>query len=269
MDFPAVPGDEAPRQVPLSQPGAVELLDGVLLDEQPLVAGIPQRLHVRVAHVRVVRQVHLRRRESAHPAHRLPSEERREMVLPGPDLELDVRDRRRRDDRMAPAGPQPFDGRPVPVVERDRFQVVQDIAPPHLAESEEQLPGVVEHDARPLAAVHQSADEVGDARVAGRVHRRVVVPVDVLPIHHVLEVADHGRGAEVALVQHDRLVHVKRDGEPRLDLVGPEGAPRKIGGIPSRGRLAKRFLPAADVGQALDRVRNRVEQGLAHSAPQD
>src|SRR5207237_301789 len=77
--------------------------------------------------------------------------------------------------------------RPIAVVLNDRPEVFQDTTPAHLAQTKEQAARIIEHDSRVAASVHQFADEIGDAAVAPGEHRRVVIAVDVLTLHHILQ----------------------------------------------------------------------------------
>ena len=88
---------------------AVGLLDRVLLHEHPAVAAVPQRPDELVGDVGVVGQRHLGRREAAHAAERLEPEERREVVLPGPDVQAIVLHRGRGRDGVAPGAAEPLD----------------------------------------------------------------------------------------------------------------------------------------------------------------
>ena len=163
---------------------------------------------------------------------------------------------RRGDNGVAPHRAEPLDMRPVSIVERDAFEVVEDVAAAHLAQAEEQLAGVIEHHARLPPRVHQLADEIGDALVAPGEHGGVLVAVDVLVFHHVLEVADHGRGAQVVVVQDDRLVHVQGDRKRRLNPLQPHRGAPEVMRSAARGRLPRLVLPAADVGQTVNNFGN-------------
>src|SRR5207245_11793514 len=72
-----VGADEAVRQMSLLRPLATPLLDGVLLDQDPLVAAVPQGLDELVSDVRLVGEGHLGGREATYPAQRLEPEDRR------------------------------------------------------------------------------------------------------------------------------------------------------------------------------------------------
>ena len=66
------------------------LLDGMLLDQDPLVATIPQGLDELVGQIRVVGQGHLGGGEAAHPLQGLPAKDGGEVVLPGADMQAEV-----------------------------------------------------------------------------------------------------------------------------------------------------------------------------------
>ena len=64
-----------------------------------------------------------------------------------------------------------------------------------------------------LALAHELGNELAHALVAPDEDRGVVVVADALVLHHVLEVADDGRGVQVMPAGGDqRLVHVQGDG---------------------------------------------------------
>ena len=82
-----------------------------------------------------------------------------------------------------------------------------------------------------------------------------MVVADALVLEHVLQVADHRGGANIASAGRDqRLVHVQRVGEGALDAGKIDVAVRQEDGPARRsGDGALNFLfRAADVGQAVD-----------------
>jgi len=71
----------------------VGLLDCVLLEQDPLVAAVGERLDELVGHIGLVGKCHLRGREASDPAQGIESEDGGEVVLPGPHVEAVVLDR--------------------------------------------------------------------------------------------------------------------------------------------------------------------------------
>ena len=92
-------------------------------------------------------------------------------------------------------------------------QIVEDVVEPHLPQAVKQRAGVVQHDARLLALADQLRNEFAHALVAPVKHGGVVVVADSGVVHHVLQIADDGGGAQVIAAGRDqRLMHVQRDG---------------------------------------------------------
>jgi len=83
----------------------------------------------------------------------------------------------------------------------------------------QQGPGVLKHDARALALLHQRRDDFTHAAVTGAEYRGVVIVAYRLVLHHVLQVADDGCATElVTPCRNQRLVHVQRNGAGRPNL---------------------------------------------------
>ena len=203
--------------------------------------------------------MHFGRRKSAHATQRVPAEDRGKMLLPRADMQRHIRRRGGRHHRVPPHRAEPFDTRPIPVVNRDALEIVENVAPAHLAQAVEQFARIIQHHARLPARVHQLADEIGGARVTPGKHRRVMVAVDVLVLHHELQVADDRRRWQVVPAQHQRLVHVQRNRERRLELVQPHWRPVQIYGVMPIGDGADLGFCATDVRQTINNFGNRIE----------
>ena len=104
--------DQAVWQVRALQRPAVGLLDGVFLDQEPLVAAVVEGPHELIGDVGVVGQGHLRRGEATHPSQRLQAEDGGEMVLPGAHVQPVVLYRGGRGDGVPPRAAQPLHGLP-------------------------------------------------------------------------------------------------------------------------------------------------------------
>ncbi len=106
----AVAGGQLIRQVllALAERFAAEGLHAVFLHQQPAVTAVLQGADEFVEGVRVIGQMHLRWREAPHPLQRLGAEQSRELMLPGADLQLQIRDRRGGRDGMAPERAEPL-----------------------------------------------------------------------------------------------------------------------------------------------------------------
>ena len=123
---------------------------------------------------------------------------------------------------MTPHGAQPLDtGLEAPVL-GDGLEVVEDVSPAHLPQPKKQLAGIVEHDARVAPRVGQFSYEIRDAAVTHGEHRGIVHAVNMLALHHVLEVSHDGRRPQIPVLEDERLVHVKGESEGRLELLDLE-----------------------------------------------
>ena len=98
---------------------------------------------------------------------------------------------------MPPGASQPFDGRPIRGFACDSLQAFENVIEPHLPQTVEQRPRIVQHHARPLAFVDELRNKFAHALVTPMENRSVVVVADLRVIHHVLQVADDCRCAEV------------------------------------------------------------------------
>ena len=83
-----------PVFLPVCERRAIALLNAVLLHQQPAVAGLQQGFDQGIEGVGVIGQMHLRQREALHPGQGACAKEIQELVLPGADLEMEIRDRR-------------------------------------------------------------------------------------------------------------------------------------------------------------------------------
>ena len=204
----------------------------------------------------MVGQRHLRRREATHPAERLQPEQGGEVMLPGLHVEPVVLHGRGRGDGMAPWAAEPLHGRAVARVDGDRAQGLEHVVGAHLPQSVQERARVLEHHPRLAALLEELGNELAHALVAPAEHRSVVVVLEVGVLVHVLQVADQPSAADVVPPGRDqRLVHVQRDRERRLDpgqrlrhLVAEED--RALTGRPHG--LGDQRLGAADVRQPVD-----------------
>ena len=175
----------------------------------------------------MIGQVHLGRRKSTHTAQRLPAENGCKIVPPGLNVEFDIGHGSGRDNGVAPHRSEPFDTGPVAIVVNDGHEVVKDIAAAHLAQSEKQLTGVVEHHPRATSGIHEIANEVRGATVAPREGRGIMHAVNVPALDHVLQVADHWCCVDIPILQNEWLMHVQAEGKCRLDALQIERRPFK------------------------------------------
>ena len=235
---------------------AVGLLDGVLLDEHPAVAAVPEGAHELVRDVGVVGQRHLRRREAAHSSQRLEAEDGREVMLPGADVQAVVLHRGRGRDGVAPRASKPFDRPAIARVQGDRAQRVEHVVRTHLAQPVQKRARVLEHHARLRALVDELRDELPHPLVAPAEHRSIVVVPDVRVLGHVAKVADEACRPQIVSAGRDqRLVHVQRDRERAVD--SRERIPgarvrehRTLRGV--RDRRGDQRLATREVGQPVD-----------------
>ncbi len=100
---PGIPRHESVRHVgPMQRPPVLDSLDRVLLDEDPAVAALLQRLDELIADVGMVGKGHLGRGETSHTGQRLKPEQRGEEMLPRADVQAKVLHGRRRRHRVSP-----------------------------------------------------------------------------------------------------------------------------------------------------------------------
>jgi hypothetical protein len=143
-------------------------------------------------------------------------------------------------------------------------QRVEHVVEPHAPHAVQQRARVLQHDPRLGAVGQQLGNELPHPLVAPVEHRGVVVVADAGVLHHPLQVADRGRGAQVRPTGRDeRLVHVQGDGEGAVDPV--ERRPlvavhRPLEPGPDGG--VDLVLRPAQVGQVVD-----VLGELGHGAP--
>src|SRR5439155_21421385 len=104
---PRVCADEAVREMAVLRSLSIRLLDGVLTDEDPLVAAVDEGLDELVGHVGLVGKRHFCGREATHPAKRVKAKDGGKVMLPGLDVKAVVLDRRGGSHGVAPRAAQP------------------------------------------------------------------------------------------------------------------------------------------------------------------
>lgn len=87
------------------------------------------------------------------------------------------------------------------------LEILQDIAPPHLSQAEQETTGIIEHDSWPASGINQFSDEIGHSAITPGEDGAIMVFVNILMINHVLQIADQGASMKVAFY-NQRLVHV-------------------------------------------------------------
>ena len=156
---------------------------------------------------------------------------------------------------MAPGHAQPFH-RPVIVrVAGYALQRVEDVIATHLPQAMKEGAGVFQHHPWRLALGDELGDELAHALVAPGEDRGVVVVADALVFHHVLEVADDGRGAQVRPARRDqRLVHVQGDGAGGAGLAKVDTPPVAEQGLDGAGGqdLGDLGLVAGNMGDTFE-----------------
>ncbi len=224
-----------------TQGAAIVVLDAVLLHQQPAVTAVPQRLDQGVQGVRVVGQMHLRQGEPPHALQGIAAEQGREVLLPGRDLQLQIRDRGGGGHRMAPERAEPLHVALKCRITGKALQGAEDVLAAHLLEPPEQGAGVIEHDPWITALADQLRQDVRQAPVAVGERFGVVVIHPVRVIEHELQVGDQ---FPVGPCRNHRLVHVQRAGEGRSDpLLRGHGLRRRAAPEPHQG-LDLGFPPA-------------------------
>ena len=168
---------------------SLRILDRMLLHDQPLVAAFLERPHELVRDVRVIRKRKLGRHETAHPAQRLPSENRREMVLPGPNVQPEILGRCGRRDGVAPRGAEKLHAAPVARVAGNRLKRVQDVPGAHLLEPGQESTRIVQGKPWLLALTYQLRDELPRSPITPTVNAGIVPVLLVGALHHELQVA--------------------------------------------------------------------------------
>ncbi|CAI8366802.1 MAG: Uncharacterised protein [Cyanobium sp. ARS6] len=160
----------------------------MLLHQQPSIPGFKQAIHQGKQCVRVVGQVHFRQGETAHTFQSGVSEQIGELVLPGADLQSQIRNGCGGCNGMTPERAEPFH---VSVHLWVAGQVIQrfgDVPPFHLRDTPEQISRIIEHDPRITALSDQLRNQISHAPVAmGEWLSVVVVPL-VWMFQHVLQV---------------------------------------------------------------------------------
>ena len=198
---------------------SIRLLDGVLLDEDPLVAAVEEGLDELVGHVGLVGKRHFCGREAAHPPKRVQAKEGGKVVLPGLDVKAVVLHRGGGSHGMAPRAAQPLYRPAVTLVTGEARQGVEHLAGAHLAQSGEQRARVLEHDPRLEPLVEEVRDELAHPSVTPQEHPSVVVVTAVRLVQHPLHVADQlGRPQLRTTCRDEWLVHVQRNRESAVDL---------------------------------------------------
>lgn len=91
---------------------------------------------------------------------------------------------------MAPHGAEPFNMGLILRLTGDALQVVENVIPPHLDESPQQVAGVIEHDAWVAALVNQLWDKISHAAIAPGKDAGVVVVAVALMLKHILQIAN-------------------------------------------------------------------------------
>ena len=119
---------------------------------------------------------------------------------------------------MSPGGAEPLHAIAVPRVARDPLERLEYIMEAHLTHAMQQAPGVLEHDARMMALVHQLRHELADPLVTPMKHGRIVIVANVLVLHHGLQVANHVGGSEIrSACRNQRLMHMQCARESCVD----------------------------------------------------
>src|SRR6185437_117951 len=177
------------------------------------------------------------------------------MMLPGPDVQPVILDRRRRGDRVAPRTPEPFDRMAIERIAGDPLQVVEHLMESHLTHAVEQRARILEHDARFFAFMDELRNELPHAFVAPDEYGRVMVIADALVIHHILEIADDLGAANLVTTGGNQwLMHMQRHSGGALDALEVEPTLRKVPrphGSVHQSTLNQLF-PPGDVGQTID-----------------
>ena len=214
-----VPADEAMGQMFFLRAMTVlRSLDRMLLNQNPFVAAIFERLDVLVGGVGMIRQRHLRRRKTTHATQRFQTEDAREVILKRFDVQTKILRWRGRRDGMTPRHTEPFDGVTIAFITSDALESVEHVVQPHVTHPVEQRAGVFEHHARLFAFVNQLRHELTNAFVAPVKHAGVVIIADARIVHHVFEITDDISGREIVSASgNERLVHVERDGARAVD----------------------------------------------------
>ncbi len=235
---------------PTDRAAVVGALDGVLLHQDPAIAALEESPHELVADVGVVGQSHLGGGESPDPPQGLEPEDGGEVMLPSPHVQAVVLHGSGGRDGVAPRRSQPFDMPTADGIAGEVAEAVEDVVQAHLPEAMEQAARILEHDPRALAAPDQLGDELAHPLVAPVEDRGVVIVADLRMIHHVFEIADDGRPAQIlAPGWNQGLVHVQRTREEAPGPLEVDPALGQIDGTRSGDRLGDERLRAAEVGE--------------------
>jgi hypothetical protein len=91
--------------------------------------------------------------------------------------------------------------------------------------------------------------------------------MDLLILHHVLQVPDHPRRRQVIAVEDERLVHVQGDRERRLHAVEVDRNLRKENRLVASRDGPNFVLLTADVRQVIDDLRDALESRQQRISP--
>ena len=86
--------------------------------------------------------------------------------------------------------------------------------------------------------------------------------MDLLILHHVLQVPDHPCRRQIVAVEDERLMHVQCDRERRLHAVEVDRNPWKEDRLLASRDGPNLVLPTADVCQAIDDFRDALKSHL-------
>lgn len=193
-----------------AQGGTAEGFHAVLLNQQPLIPALPESGNEAEQGVGMVGQMHFRWREAAHPLQRLITEHRRKLMLPGADLQLQVRDRRGGGHCMAPEAAEKLHMALHLRIAGQESERTGDVVTSHLGHTPEQVAGVIEHDPRRAALTDQLGNQLGHSPVAmGKRLGVVVIPLAGV-VEHVLQVGDQ---CSIGPGRDRGLMHVQRTGK--------------------------------------------------------
>jgi 2-methylisocitrate lyase-like PEP mutase family enzyme len=193
----------------------------------------------------MVGQCHLGGRESAHSPKRLQAEDCGKMMLPSLYVQAVVLHRRRRRNRMPPSGAEPFDGVAILDLARNPFEVVEDIVEPHIPQAVKQGPRVIKHHPRLPAFIQKLWNELAHALVAPVEDRCVVIIADILVVHHVFEIADHGGGTKVRATgrNHRAVKDCEKAGAAGL-FIEDQTYPKRCGHMAGKNVISvEEYLP--------------------------
>jgi len=107
---------------------------------------------------------------------------------------------------MPPEAAEPFHMALHLLITGEKSQGLNDVLPPHLRQSPEEIAGVIEHDSRLTSLRDQFGNQISHSPVAVRESCCVVVIAFVRVIEHVLQVRDQ---LSVRTGWHRWLMHVQ------------------------------------------------------------